>query len=78
MTELECRTNSEHLGHFLLLQKDSIEYSALEEGDKKALKYLVKDILILEDIELRIDNIHNIPLRIFLESVIKKIKMRQI
>ena len=78
MTELECRTNSEHLGHFLLLQKDSIEYSALEEGDKKALKYLVKDILILEDIELRIDNIHNIPFRIFLESVIKKIKMRQI
>ena len=78
MTELECRTNSEHLGHFLLLQKDSIVYSALEEGDKKALKYLAKDTLILEDIKLRIVNIHIIPFRIFLESEIKKIKLRQI
>ena len=78
ITELEYRTNSEHLGHFVLLQKDSQEYTSLEDGDKKALKYLVKAALILEDIELRIDNIHNIPFRSFLESEVKKIKLRQI
>ena len=74
ITELEYRTNSEHLGNFILLQKDSQEYTSLEDGDKKALKYLVKAALILEDIELRIDNIHNIPFRSFLESEIKKNK----
>ena len=66
--QLEDRTNSEHLGYFTLLTQDSNEYNNLQEGDKKALKHLVKAASILEDIELRIDNIHNKEFRTFLEK----------
>ena len=71
--QLEDRTNSEHLGHFTLLKKDSIEYTNLADGDKQALKHLIKAASILEDIELRIDNIHNIPFRKFIEKEIKNV-----
>ena len=67
-TELEYRTNPEHLGYIYLLKKDSQEYINLSDGDKKALKHLIKAAQILEEIELRIDNIHNIPFKKFLES----------
>ena len=66
--ELEDRTNSEHLGHFTLLKKESTEYNNLQDDDKKALKHLIKAASILEDIELKIDNIHNIDFRTFLEK----------
>ena len=69
--QLEYRTNSEHLGHFTFLTKDSPEYLNLADGDKQALKHLIKAAIILEDIELRIDNIHNIPFREFLEKEMK-------
>ena len=70
-TELEYRTNPEHLGYIYLLKKDSQEYINLSDGDKKALKHLIKAAQILEEIELRIDNIHNIPFKKFLESELK-------
>ena len=70
-TELEYRTNPEHLGYIYLLKKDSQEYINLSDGDKKALKHLIKAAQILEEIELRIDNIHNIPFEKFLESELK-------
>ena len=69
----EYGLNIEHLGHFTLLKKDSIEYTNLADGDKQALKHLIKAASILEDIELRIDNIHNIPFRKFIEKEIKNV-----
>ena len=68
--QLEYRTNSEHLGYFTFLTKESNEYNNLDNKDKEALKHLIKAASLLEDIDLRIDNIHNIPFRTFLEKEI--------
>ena len=57
---------------FVLLAPNSTQYTSLEQGDKDALKYLVKAGAILEDIQLRIDEHNNIPFRNFLEEEIKK------
>ena len=72
MAELEKRTNKEFLITKVLLKPDSPEYLSLQEGDKQALKYLVKAGAILEDIQLQIDNHHNLPFKKFLEEEIKK------
>ena len=72
MPELEKRTNKEFINTKVLLKPDSPEYLALEEGDKQALKYLVKAGSILEDIHLQIDDHHNLPFKRFLEEEIKK------
>ena len=71
LTELQDRTNDEHLGKFIFLKQDSKEYKDLPEGDKKALKYLVKAAMIMDEIALRLDNKHNIPFKKFLESELK-------
>ena len=71
MAELEKRTSDEFITTKVLLKPDSPEYLSLEEGDKQALKYLVKAGAILEDIELRIDEINNIPFRNFLDEELK-------
>jgi len=71
LTELQDRTNSEHLGKFIFLKQNSEEYTKLPDGDKKALKYLVKAAMIMDEIALRLDNIHNIPFKKFLESELK-------
>ena len=42
MEELEKRTNKEFLTTKVLLKADAPEYLQLEDGDKKALKHLVK------------------------------------
>ena len=55
----------------IYLKKDSPEYSSLQDGDKTALKYLVKAAAILDEIFLRLDNVHNVPFKKFLESEIK-------
>ena len=70
--ELEKRTNSEFLVTKILLKADAPEYLSLQEGDKQALKYLVKAGVILEKINLQIDNRNNIPFKHFLEKEIKK------
>jgi amino acid transporter len=74
LTELQDRTNSEHLGKFIFLKQNSEEYTKLPDGDKKALKYLVKAAMIMDEIALRLDNIHNIPFKKFLESELKNNK----
>ena len=68
LEELENRTSSEHLGKFILLKKDSQEYKDLKDGDKTALKYLTKAAVIMDEVFLRLDNVHNIPFKKFLES----------
>jgi len=72
MEELEKRTNPEFITTKILLKCDSPEYLSLQDGDKQALKYLVKAGAILEDIHLQIDDHHNLPFKKFLEEEIKK------
>ncbi len=72
MEELEKRTSKEFLNSKILLKPDAPEYLSLEEGDKEALKYLVKAGAILEKINYQIDNHHNLPFKLFLEEEIKK------
>ena len=72
MAELEKRTNKEYINTKVLLKEDAPEYLALQDGDKQALKYLVKAGAILENVHLKIDDHHNIPFKNFLEEEIKK------
>lgn len=72
LTELKERTDPDNLFTFILLNSTSEEYVNLEDGDKKAIRYLVKAGEILEKIQLRIDEINNIPFKNFLEEEIKK------
>ena len=72
MDELKKRTDPDNMIIFVLLAPNSTQYTSLEQGDKDALKYLVKAGAILEDIHLRIDEHNNIPFRNFLEEKIKK------
>ena len=72
LEELEKRTSKEYINTKVLLKPDSPEYLSLAEGDKEALKYLVKAGDILENIHLQIDDHHNLPFKKFLESEVKK------
>ena len=72
MAELEKRTSKEFINTKVLLKPDAPEYLALAEGDKQALKHLVKAGSILENIHLQIDDHHNLPFKKFLEEEIKK------
>ena len=71
MEELTKRTSESYLGKISLLKSNATEYEQLQEGDKKALVHLLKAAMILEKIEYRIDNPHNIPFKEFLEKEIK-------
>ena len=71
MDELKNKTNPKSMFQFVFLKPDSVEYTSLKEGDKKALKYLVKAAMILQNIHYRIDEINNIPFKKFLEKEVK-------
>ena len=72
LPELEKRTSKEYINTKVLLKPDSPEYLSLAEGDKEALKYLVKAGDILENIHLQIDDHYNLPFKKFLEEEVKK------
>ena len=72
MVELEKRTHKDFLTTKELLKPDSEEYLSLANGDKQALKHLVKAGAILENIHLQIDDPDNLPFKDFLEEEIKK------
>ena len=72
MAELEKRTHKDFITTKELLKPDSEEYLLLAEGDKQALKHLVKAGAILENIEYQIDDPDNLPFKNFLEEEIKK------
>lgn len=72
MEELEKRTNKDYLMTKKMLKADAPEYLELAEGDKKALKHLVKAAYILEKINMQIDCHHNLEFKAFLEEEIKK------
>lgn len=72
MEELEKRTNKDYLMTKKMLKADAAEYSELAQGDKDALKHLVKAAYILERINMQIDCHHNLEFEEFLEKEISK------
>ena len=71
MYELEQRTDKDHLMTKKMLKADAPKYLELAEGDKEALKYLVKSAYILEKINMQLDCHHNLEFKKFLEEEIK-------
>ena len=72
MEELEKRTDKDHLMTKKMLKSDAPEYLELKDGDKEALKHLVKSAYILEKINMQLDCHHNLEFKAFLEDEIKK------
>ena len=70
--ELEKRTSKEYLTTKKFLTSNSPEYIALKDGDKKALKHLVKAAAIIEKINMQLDCKYNLLFKQFLEEEIKK------
>lgn len=72
MEELEKRTHKDYLMTKKMLKADAPEYLNLEDGDKEALKHLVKAAYILEKINMQIDCHHNLEFKDFLDREIAK------
>ena len=70
--ELKKRTNKDYLRTKIMLKKDAPEFQKLAEGDKAALKHLVKAAVIFDDIYLKMDDARNIPFRDYLKAEIKR------
>ena len=70
--ELEKRVHKDYMVTKKMLASDAEEYTTLAEGDKIALKHLVKAAYILEEINLKLDNAHNLAFRAFLNDEIEK------
>ncbi len=70
--ELKKRTSKDYLRTNKMLKKDAPEYTSLADGDKAALKHLVKAAVILEEVFLKMDDARNIPFRDYLKAEIKK------
>lgn len=70
--ELQKRTSEDCLKTTTLLSPNSPEYQGLKDGDKKALKHLVRAANIIGEIELQLDDENNIPFRKYLEKEIAK------
>ncbi len=72
MEELEKRTHKDYLMTKKMLKADAPEYLELAQGDREALKHLVKAAYILEKINMQIDCHHNLEFKAFLEREIEK------
>ena len=72
MEELEKRTHKDYIVTKKMLTPDAKEYLELADGDKEALKHLVKAAYILEKINMQIDCHENLEFKAFLEREIKK------
>ena len=70
--ELEKRTHKDYLTTKKMLAVDSPEYNNLAEGDKEALKHLVKAAKVIDKIEMQIDNHHNLAFKDYLEKEVEK------
>lgn len=69
--ELEKRTSKDYLNTKKMLSPNAAEYLELADGDKEALKHLVRAAYILEKINMQIDNPHNLDFKAFLEKEIE-------
>lgn len=72
MEELEKRTHKDYLVTKKMLTPDAKEYLELADGDKEALKHLVKAAYILEKINMQIDCHENLEFKAYLERRNKK------
>lgn len=72
MEELEKRTHKDYLTTKKMLAVDAPEYLELEEGDKEALKHLVKAAVVLDKVNMQLDNPNNLPFKEYLEAEISK------
>ena len=72
MEELEKRTNKDYLMTKKMLKSDAPEFLELAQGDKQALKHLVKAAEILEKINMQLDCHENLEFKDFLDEEIKK------
>ena len=72
LEELEKRTHKDYLVTKKMIDEDFEGYQSLAQGDKDALKHLVKAAYILERINKQLDNPHNLPFEEFLKKEIKK------
>ena len=72
LEELKKRTDKEYLITKKFLDVDAPEYLALDEGDKKALKNLVKAAYFIQKINAQLDNKKNIAFYEYLHEEILK------
>lgn len=72
MEELQKRTHKDYLTTKKMLAVDAPEYLNLAEGDKQALKHLVKAAVVLDKINMQLDSPHNLPFKEYLEKEIAK------
>ncbi len=70
--ELEKRTHKDYLTTKKMLAVSAPEYLDLADGDKEALKHLVRAAIVLDKINMILDNPHNLPFKDFLEKEIEK------
>ena len=70
--ELEKRTHKDYLIRKQMLKEDASEYEALADGDKEALKHLVKAAQYANVIYMKQDNELNLPFLNFLNDEISK------
>ena len=71
LKELQKRTHKDYLTTKKMLSADAPEYLNLAEGDKKALKHLVKAAIVLDKVNMQLDNPHNLPFKEYLEKEIE-------
>lgn len=72
MEKLEKRTHKDYLTTKKMLAVDAPEYLELAEGDKEALKHLVKAAVVLDKVNMQLDNPNNLPFKEYLEAEISK------
>lgn len=70
--ELKKRTHKDYLTTKKMLNAGCKEFKTLAEGDKQALKHIVKAAYILDEVYPKQDSIKNIPFREFLKDEVKK------
>jgi hypothetical protein len=68
--ELQKRTHKDYLTTKKMLAVDAPEYLELAEGDKEALKHLVKAALVLDKVNMQLDNPNNLPFKEYLDREI--------
>ena len=71
LKELQKRTHKDYLTTKKMLAPDAPEYLNLAEGDKKALKHLVKAAVVLDKVNMQLDNPHNLAFKEYLEKEIE-------
>ena len=70
--ELEKRTHKDYLTTKKMLAIDAPEYENLSQGDKEALKHLVKAAQKIDKIEMMLDEHNNLAFKEYLEREIAK------